>query len=270
MMDVNICNPLLRTPLALIVDDSCPVINLTYYWIKQRHAWKARHQSGVPPDRWEGNPAKVDRLSQTIPADFAIEWGEWCWENGIKGKFSLIPYPAGVARIDQGFSGFPEREFHQWMHIYRELIWPNFDLTPEMLTHTAVVDLKTFELTEEWEQREWVDPPVELLTDYIATAMELLDNVGIPCEGVTSPGAFGKRKEAAYARAALDASLQVNNDPRPFYFLWIQGDALPDVPIWYAEKEKGIAIASIVACTGDWFGGWTGYDPGDPDRAIAS
>ncbi len=207
-------------------------------------------------------------LSRTIPADFAREWGEWCWENGIKGKFSLIPYPAGVGRVNQGFPGFPKWEYHEWMHIYRDIIWPNFDLTPEMLTHTAVVDLKTFELTEAWEQREWVDPPVELLTDYIAAAMQLLDNVGMPCEGVTSPGAFGKHKEAAYARAVLDASLCVNNDPRPLYFLWLKHDEFPDVPIWYAEKEKGIAIASIVACAGDWFGGWTGYDRGNPDLLI--
>jgi len=33
------------------------------------------------------------------------------------------------------------------------------DPTPEMLTHTRVVDLKTWQLTEEWEQGEWVDPP---------------------------------------------------------------------------------------------------------------
>jgi hypothetical protein len=85
---------------------------------------------------------------------------------------------------------------------------------------------------------------------------------------VTSPGAFGKRQEAAYAKAVLTASQHVNNDPRPFYFLWLKHDELPDVPIWYPEKETGIAIASIVACAGDWFGGWTGYDLGDADQFI--
>ena len=280
-MNITICNPLLRTPLSLIVDDSCPVINLTYYWIQQRHAWKARHQPGVPPDRWEGNAAQLKKIPPTIPADFAAEWAEWCWENGVKGKFSLIPYPAGIGRVDEGFPDFPTLEYQAWLRVYRELIWPSFDLTPEMLTHTAVVDLDTFTLTEEWEQVEWVDPPVDdRLTDYIITAMEMLDNVGIPCEGVTSPGAFGKRQEAAYAKAVLTASQHVNNNPRPFFLaplasqnlpykgLWLKHDELPDVPIWYAEKEKGIAIASIVACAGDWFGGWTGYDLGDADRFI--
>ena len=268
-MNITVCNPLLRTPLSLIVDDSCPVINLTYYWIQQRHAWKARRQPGVPPDRWEGNAAQLKKIPPTIPADFAAEWAEWCWENGVKGKFSLIPYPAGMGRVDEGFPNFSTLEYQAWLRVYRELIWPSFDLTPEMLTHTAVVDLNTFTLTEEWEQVEWVDPPVDdRLTDYIITAMEMLDNVGIPCEGVTSPGAFGKRQEAAYAKAVLTASQHVNNNPRPFYFLWLKHDELPDVPIWYAEKENGIAIASIVACAGDWFGGWTGYDLGDADRFI--
>ena len=268
-INITVCNPLLRTPLSLIVDDSCPVINLTYYWIQQRHAWKARHQPGVPPDRWEGNAAELKKIPPTIPADFAAEWAEWCWENGVKGKFSLIPYPAGIGRVDEGFPNFSTMEYQAWLRVYRELIWPSFDLTPEMLTHTAVVDLDTFTLTEAWEQVEWVDPPVDnRLTDYIITAMEMLDNVGIPCEGVTSPGAFGKRQEAAYAKAVLTASQHVNNNPRPFYFLWLKHDELPDVPIRYAEKENGIAIASIVASAGDWFGGWTGYDLGDADRFI--
>ena len=32
-MEVTICNPLCRTPLSLIIDDSCPVINKAYYWM---------------------------------------------------------------------------------------------------------------------------------------------------------------------------------------------------------------------------------------------
>jgi len=38
-----VCKPLLRTPLSLIIDDSCPVINKAYYWIKQRRDWRLRH-----------------------------------------------------------------------------------------------------------------------------------------------------------------------------------------------------------------------------------
>jgi hypothetical protein len=264
-----VCNPLLRTPLSLIIDDSCPVINLGYYWIKQRHDWRLRYSPNSPPSGWEKHYDKLSLMPKTIPASFAQQWGQWCGEQGIKGKFSMVPFPAGLGRIDQGFPGFPPRELKQWLRVTKEVIWKNFDITPEMLTHTSVVDLKTWQLTEEWEQREWVDPPVELLTDYIAAAMQLLRNVGIACEGVTSPGAFGKGKEAAYAQAVLDAALRVNNNPRPFYFLWAKDDELPDVPIWHTDVAKGVAIVSIVGCTSDWFGA-TGYDVSNPDLFITA
>ena len=89
---------------------------------------------GVHPERWEGNATQLKKMPPTIPADFAWEWAEWCWENGVKGKFSLIPYPAGMGRADEGFPDFPIHEYQSWLRIYREIIWPNFDLTPEMLT----------------------------------------------------------------------------------------------------------------------------------------
>lgn len=269
-LSVRVCNPLLRTPLALIVDDSCPVINLNHFWIKQRHDWLARNQPHKPFQAGDGDITKLDRVPETIPAAFVRKWGEWCSEQGIKGKFSMVPYPAGIARIDQGFPTYPRHEFEEWMKVTREIICPNFDITCEMLTHTHVVDLKSWQFTEAWEQVEWVDPPVEPLTDYIATAMQIVRDAGLPCEGVTSPGAFGSRQEEAYARATLDAAWRVNQDPRPFYFLHVNvaPEEWPDVPLWHVDKANGRAIASIIGCTGDWFGNWTGYDAGDPNLFI--
>lgn len=268
-MNAVVCNPLLRTPLSLIIDDSCPVINLGYYWILRRHEWRLRHAPDKPADGWERHFDKLDRMPNTIPAAFAAKWGEWCGEQGIRGKFSMVPFPAGIGRIDRGFEGFPKSELRDWLRVTKDIIWRNFDLTPEMLTHTGVVDLKTWQLTEAWEQREWVDPPAELLTDYIAAAMQLLHNVGITCEGVTSPGSFGSKKESAYARAVLDAALRVNRNPRPFYFLHMKtsGKQMPDVPLWHEDKAKGSAVASIVGCAGDWFGA-TGYDTSNADLFI--
>ena len=268
-MKVTVCNPLLRTPLALIIDDSCPIVSLGYYWIKQRHDWRMRCEPASAPAGWEQQYDKLDLMPPTIPAAFAAEWGEWCGAHGVKGKFSMVPFPGGMGRIDRDFPGFPKCELDGWLAAAKGIISKNFDLTPEMLTHTHVVDLKTWRLTDEWEQREWVDPPVDKLTDYIAAAMELLRNAGIACEGVTSPGAFGARKEPAYAQAVLDAALRVNNNPRPFYFLWVKTKAeeMPDVPIWCAQKEEGRAVASIVASAGDWFGA-TGYGTANPDLFI--
>ena len=80
------------------------------------------------------------------------------------------------------------------------------------------------------------------------------------------------QKEAAYAQATLDAAQRVNQNQRPFYFLHVASspDTWPDVPIWYPNKAKGTAIASIIGCTDDWFGNWTGYDAGNPDLFITA
>jgi hypothetical protein len=266
---VTVCNPLLRTPVGLIIDDSCPVINKAYYWIQQRHDWRLQHAPNSQPSGWEVHYDKLDQMPNAIPAAFAAEWGEWCGEQGIRGKFSMVPFPAGVGRIDQGFPGFPPQELKDWLRVTKEIIWKNFDLTPEMLTHTHVVDLKTWKLTDEWEQGEWVDPPVDKLTEYITAAMQLLKNVGIACEGVTSPGAFGSRKEMAHARAVLDAALAVNHNPRPFYFMKMAMEEMPEVPIRHADKAQGTAVASIVGCGGDWFGA-TGWDTSNPDLFITA
>lgn len=259
-MKVSVCNPLCRTPLSLIIDDSCPVLNLAPYWIEQRREWRQRYHPGSPPERWEGEPDRVASLPRTIPAAFAARWADWCGEQNIKGKFSLIPFPAGVGRIDQKLPDVAASTLEEWLDVARETIAPNFDLTPEMLTHTRVIDLQSGQPTDAWEQVEWVEPPVEPLTEYITLGMQILKNIGIACEGVTSPGAFGKKREDAYARATLDAALSVNANARPFYFLWLKHDELPDVPLWHIDKDKGHAIASVVSCAGDWFGGWTGYD----------
>lgn len=262
-----VCNPLLRTPLALIVDDSCPVINKAWYWIQSRHEWRMKCQPDRPPSGWEVHHDKLAQMPNTIPATFAQEWGDWCGEEGVKGKFSLVPFPAGVGRVDQAFPGFPAQELTRWLSVARETIHPNFDLTPEMITHTRVVDLKTWQLTDAWEQYEWIDPPEDLLTGYVAAALQLLKNAGIRCEGVTSPGVFGSKNETAYARAVLEASRQVNNDPRPFYFLWARVKELPEVALWHVDQPQGHAVASVMACTNDWFGS-TGYEVSDPDEFI--
>ncbi|MEM7134867.1 MAG: hypothetical protein AAF702_51895 [Chloroflexota bacterium] len=268
----SILNPLLRTPISLLVDDSCPVINLTYYWIRQRHAWKARFEPDMPLKPGDGDPERLHLVPQTIPADFARQWGEWCAHEGVKGKFSMVPFPAGIARIDQGFPNFSQAEFNGWMRVTHEIIHPNFDITCEMMTHSLVMDLESWQMTDSWEQFEWTNPPVDQLAGYTAASMQVLKDAGLPCEGFTSPGAFGIHQEEAYARAMLDASIQVYDNPRPFYLLHVNAppDEWPDVPIWHANKERGEAIASIVGCTGDWFGNWTGYDEGDPDRFISA
>ena len=102
----------------------------------------------------------------------------------------------------------------------RELITPNFDITPEMMTHTFVVDPDTCVPLPEglWEQYDWATLPVEeeeRVFRYISRACEILVNVGLTPEGVTSPGGFGGRTLEFYAKVAGEAVRAVTGNPLP-------------------------------------------------------
>lgn len=85
--------------------------------------------------------------------------------------------------------------------------------------------------------------------------------------GGNQPRLLRKKQEDAYSAAILEAALAINDNPRPFYFLRAATDVLPEVPLWHVDRGKGRAVASIVACTDDWFDA-TGYDTSDANRFI--
>jgi len=154
----------------------------------------------------------------------------------------------------------------------RDVIAPAFDITPEMMTHSFVVDLKTFQPLESriWEQGEWCTLPVdqeELVIDYISTACRILDNVGLTPEGVTSPGGFGGRTLEFYAKVAGLAVREVTGNPTPYFFKRASGGAV-ETPVWYADRDAGIAVGEIIASTGDRTGSWTGYGEVSADYYI--
>ncbi|MEK7396839.1 MAG: hypothetical protein AAB116_07860 [Candidatus Poribacteria bacterium] len=250
-----------RVPISLIIDDSTLLVNLNYFFIRDRNIAANENR------RWEDIPV-------VHPESFTREFAEWCVENGVKGKFSVVPCPAALGRIDQGLPLFSKAQQESWLKMCREVICQAFDITPEMITHTFVVDLKTFQPLESriWEQYEWQNLPTdqeELLIEYIATACAILHNVGLTPEGVTSPGGFGGHPLELYAKVAGIAIRQVTGNPTPYFFKRFAGETV-ETPVWYPEREKGIAVGEILASTGDWTGSWTGYDEVSVDKYITS
>ena len=71
------------------------------------------------------------------------EFGQWCAEHGVKGKYSVVPYPACVGWLDRELPGWSRQELLDSLQLVRELMVPNWDIHPEMITHTRVIDLKT-------------------------------------------------------------------------------------------------------------------------------
>ena len=250
-----------RVPLSIIFDDSTVLVNLNYFFMRDRNLVDGENR------RWQDVPV-------VHPESFVREFAEWCLEHGVRGKFSVVPCPAALGRIDEGLPLFSKAQQESWLRMCKEVITPAYDITPEMITHTVVVDPKTCKPLESgiWEQYDWNNLPVdqeELVIDYITTACQILENVGLTPEGVTSPGGFGNPLDF-YAKVVGIAARAVTGNPTPYFFKRVSSDGPVETPVWYADRETGTAVGEIIASTGDWTGSWTGYGEVNVDKYITA
>jgi hypothetical protein len=149
-----------------------------------------------------------------------------------------------------------------------------------MVSHTWVIDTKTGrpypertdKVMENW---GWTDgKSADRIADYMSYALRILNNVGISCEGITTPGGFGIHVLPELARATLESCRDVFQAEIPHYFRHAFLDEQSVAPrVEYASGlggENPRCVVSIIACTGDWFGGWDGLTPGSADRFVTA
>ena len=199
-------------------------------------------------------------------------FGEWCASEGIKGKYSLIPYPACVGWLDRELPGWSKQELKASLELVRSLMMPNWDIHPEMVSHTWVIDTKTgrpfpertSDFMENW---GWsAGKSADQLAEYMGFALKILKNAGFNCEGITTPGGFGNRALPELSRGTLEACRDVFGAEIPHYFRHIFTDRRSVAP--RVELASGLdgpdprCVVSIIGCTGDWFGGWDGLTAG--------
>ena len=99
---VTVLNPRNRVPVGLIIDDSTCLVNLNRFAMPQfNEAWGGKRK--VYHRNWKDWPAE-------IPDSFVRKFGEWCAEQGVKGKYSIVPFPACVGRLDLEVPGWSRRE----------------------------------------------------------------------------------------------------------------------------------------------------------------
>ncbi len=264
---VAVLNPCGRVPVSLIIDDSTCLVNMAYFGIPQF--------AEVFPDSYKQDWKKLPR---EIPDSFVRKFGQWCREHGVKGKYSIVPYPACVGWLDRGLPGWSKRELDESIKLVRELMMPDWDIHPEMVSHTRVIDTKTGRPYPEASERfmeNWgwsQDKSADELTDYMSYALRILKNVGLECEGITTPGGFGNRNRANLARATLESCRDVFATEIPHYFRDLFTNDRSVAPlVQYASGLKGDnpkCVVSIIGCTGDWLGGWDGLKPGSVDKHI--
>ncbi len=264
---VRVLNPRGRVPVSLIIDDSTCLANLAHFCIPQF--------AEVFPDQYLQDWRSLPR---DIPDSFVREFGEWCAERGVKGKYSIVPYPACVGWVDRELPGWTRKELEASLDLVRTLMMPDWDIHPEMVTHTWVIDTKTGRPYPErsanyMENWEWsVGRSADELTDYLAYALRILKNAGLSCEGVTTPGGFGNRALPELSRATLESVRDVFGAEIPHYFRHLYTDETSVAP--RVENASGLdgpdpsCVVSIIGCTGDWFGGWDGLELGTVDQFI--
>jgi hypothetical protein len=264
---VTVLNPRERVPVSLIIDDSTCLVNLAHFCIPQF--------AEVFPDRYK---QRWQDLPREIPDSFVREFGEWCAGHGVRGKYSIVPYPACVGWIDRDIPGWSRRALDDSLKLVRTLMMPNWDIHPEMVTHTWAIDTKTGrpfpERTDKFmENWRWTDgKSVDELADYLSYALRILKNVELPCEGITTPGGFGNRVLPQLAQATLQSCRDVFKAEIPHYFRHLYTDDKSVAPrVEYAAGLDGNdprCVVSIIGCTGDWFGGWDGLERGSVDQFI--
>jgi hypothetical protein len=226
-----------RVPICLLVDDPCPLIH-----VYRDHWVDCHHKLGETDD---GRP-----LLETIPNAFLDRFCDVMERWGIKGKFSIVPAPAGKGDIVQGIAGFDPALTQEWLDTAQQRLGPLCDFCPEGITHNLAVNLETGgffpESETDWSQHQ----TRETLTPYLIRQLELLKAAGIDATGVTSPWVFGIKVEAEYIAALVAAQKAVYDRDFSWYFLHMLWDK-PATRPWIAYRQDGQTLVAIAATVAD-------------------
>ena len=248
-----------RVPLSFIIDDSTCLVNMGKFCMPQF--------ATALPDREEYKKPWRDWPSE-IPDSFVRDFGSWCAEHDVRGKFSIVPYPACVGWLDRELPGWSRKQLQESLQLVRELMVPRWDIHPEMITHSRVIDLKTgrphAEISAATMENSFpqTDISVDQLTEYLAYALRILKNCELPCEGITTPGGFGNKVKQKLSQAVFEAVRDVYGIELPHYFKYVStGDesVLPKFEnVRGSDTDSPTLTVNVPAGTGDWFGGWDG------------
>jgi len=219
----------MQLPITLIIDDGACVNPM--YWLH--------------PDQ---------KHKPLISNEFTNAFADLCQRHGVKGKFSVMPMPCGLGRLDRQLNYIPPHHLRKFLNIVRKKIAPRFDITPELLTHQAAYNLKKGGLFHIYEN-EWVQrAKVPEMIDYLSLAFRILRNAGLTATGVTSPWDTGIHNENDYAEAIGRAYYRVFRRKFTWYFLHCLGESPPRWPwISWRNRRQGLTVVSVPALTDDPF-----------------
>lgn len=229
-----------KTPISLIIDDGSPVDPLFYELPGYETPFLVPHEF-------------TQRVVETFD------------RFDIRGKFTVIPMPSCLGRVDQTLKRVPPEHLADWLKLVREGIAPRFDITPEFLTHMQAYNLKTKGFQHIYED-VWISKaPLEEIVEYFVLAFQILKNVGLPATGITSPWVSGIDVEKKYAQALGEAQWKVFERKLTWYFLHATSwDAPRKCSIEYEDSKRGQVVVSVPANSADIF--WSMEQPTREER----
>lgn len=229
-----------KTPISLIIDDGSPVDPLFYE---------------IPGFE----------TPFLVPKEFTERVAATFEKFDVRGKFTVIPMPSCLGRIDQSLKRVPAEHLSDFLRVVRERIAPRFDITPEFLTHMKAYDLKTGKYQHVYED-VWISrAPLEEIVDYFVLAFQILKNVGLPATGITSPWVSGIDVEKKYAQALGESQWKVFQRKLTWYFLHMTSWGKPrQCSLEYESRERGQVVISVPANCTDIF--WNMDLPTREDR----
>jgi len=200
-----------------------------------------------------------------VPAEFTAKVAETMERHDLRGKLTIIPMPSCLGRIDQSLKRVPQEHLTAFLKIVRERIAPRFDITPEFLTHLRAYDLKKANYQHIFEDAWITGAPIEEVAEYFTLAFQILRNVGLEANGITSPWNSGIDVEKKYAQALADAQWKVFQRKLTWYFLYSVASGPPrKLSIEYQAPERGQTVVSVPANAPDIF--WSMEHPAGERR----
>ena len=221
-----------KVPISFRIDDPAPVYS-TFY------THRANHLTDY------GEP-----ILEKFPNSFLFDFCDMIERNGMKGKFSIVPMVANQGDIINGLGDAPREEIDEWLDTVKKRVAPRFTISPEMLTHSMAIDIKTGKMLDENENQWSQHQNRETLTPYIAKALSLLQEAGFDAFGVTSPWRFGIDVRDEYAISISDAVYEVCGKENAWFTLG--GLSKPaDAKAWIELERNGRCLVSIPSTTKD-------------------
>jgi len=218
-----------KIPLSLIIDDGSPVDPLFYE---------------IP-----GYETPF-----LVPAEFTAKVAETFERFELRGKITVIPMPSCLGRIDQSLKRVPQDHLQAFLKIMRERIAKRFDITPEFLTHLRAYNLKKGDYQHIFEDAWITGAPLEEIVEYFTLAFQILQNVGLPATGITSPWVSGIDCEKKYAQALAEAQWKVFQRKLTWYFLYGSDLGPPRrLSVEYEAPDRGQKVVSVPANSPDMF-----------------